>query len=296
MSATPRQAADSRGDFRVSKSILREMLQDKLEFKLFQRATAGFPAKKPEETPGGSGNGFRPQDHPVGHLAEAHPSPNLLGRSDLPAEILQNLQNQRALTVLRGFLGEVHPGNGKVGRHRFQPPGQEVGPGGDLDSWGSWDGSPSHQPGPWESQARADAGLAGRHGPVGSPAVRTFLCGECANLLVFDNSRCLSCGAAQAFAADLMELVPLGTRGAACANRDLIGCTWLADEPGGLCLSCRLTRTRPADADVDGVRAWARAEREKRRLVYQLLDLVLPVVARGLDPAGLAFDLLSSRD
>ncbi len=133
--------------------------------------------------------------------------------------------------------------------------------------------------------------------PVGFAAVRTFTCSECGNLLVFDNSRCLRCGTPQSFSPERMDLVGRPAHAeAVCGNADLIGCTWLAREPGGLCLSCRLTRTRPGDDDTAGLRAFAGAERDKRRLVYQLLDLGLPVVPRDLDPAGLAFDLLSSRD
>ena len=55
-----------------------------------------------------------------------------------------------------------------------------------------------------------------------------------------------------------------------------------------LCRSCRLTRKRPPDGDADGLRAFAEAEKWKRRLIFQLLDLPLPI---GDD---LAFDLLSS--
>jgi hypothetical protein len=84
-----------------------------------------------------------------------------------------------------------------------------------------------------------------------------------------------------------------------CANEHLAACNWLAPEgaANGLCLSCRLTRTRPNDDDAEGLLAFVRAEAAKRRLVYQLLDLGLPVIA-WMDDAetGLAIDLLSSRD
>jgi hypothetical protein len=82
-----------------------------------------------------------------------------------------------------------------------------------------------------------------------------------------------------------------------CANQLIAECSWLAgpDAPGGLCLSCRLTRVRPADSDAAGLAAFARAEAAKRRLVFQLLDLGLPVEPLAQHPdRGLAFDLLSS--
>ena len=84
-----------------------------------------------------------------------------------------------------------------------------------------------------------------------------------------------------------------------CANQVLAACNWLATETdaNGLCLSCRLTRTRPADDDGPALEAFARAEAAKRRLVYELLDLGLPVLPWMDDQEnGLAVDLLSSRD
>ncbi|SQD99677.1 conserved hypothetical protein [Parafrankia sp. Ea1.12] len=88
-----------------------------------------------------------------------------------------------------------------------------------------------------------------------------------------------------------------------CGNMELAGCNWLVElapgaagpPPGQLCASCRLTRTRPNDADTSAAELFVRAEAAKRRLVFQLLDLGLPVVSYADDPrGGLAFDLLSS--
>jgi len=139
--------------------------------------------------------------------------------------------------------------------------------------------------------------------------VRSFSCDVCGSLLVFENSVCVSCGTAQGFDARQLRLVPVapaagpGMRpadGVPCARLSLAGCNWLvpADEQaryGGLCLVCRLTRTRPADDDLPALVAYARTEAAKRRLVYQLLDLCLPVVSKSDDPQlGLAYDLLSS--
>jgi hypothetical protein len=116
-------------------------------------------------------------------------------------------------------------------------------------------------------------------------------------LLVFENSVCVTCGTPQGFDVSTLQLVPVtnGSGAVPCANLDLAACNWLAPAPGGLCLCCRLTRTRPDDDDLDGLAAFARTEAAKRRLVYQLLDLHLPVVPKAQDDVrGLAFDLLSS--
>jgi hypothetical protein len=63
-----------------------------------------------------------------------------------------------------------------------------------------------------------------------------------------------------------------------------------------LCLSCRLTRIRPGDDDRDGLASFAETEAAKRRLVFQLPELGLPVDPYEDDTdEGLAFDLLSSQ-
>lgn len=89
--------------------------------------------------------------------------------------------------------------------------------------------------------------------------------------------------------------LPMDAGQVPCANLGLAGCNWLVAAPGGLCGCCSLTRTRPADDDPAGMAAFARAEGAKRRLLFQLLDLGLPVRSKAEDAdRGLAFDLLSS--
>ena len=87
------------------------------------------------------------------------------------------------------------------------------------------------------------------------------------------------------------------TQWRSCANLKVARCNWLveveSDEP--LCESCRLTRTRPSDNDIDGMTAFADAETNKRRVILELTELGLPITGRDQDPTGgLAFDLLSS--
>jgi hypothetical protein len=124
--------------------------------------------------------------------------------------------------------------------------------------------------------------------------VLSFACGHCGHLVFFENTLCLTCSTELGFVADRLEMVALqGPSGDAlhrCANAELAACNWLVSEPGGLCRSCELTRTRPHDGDAAGLTAFAAAEAAKRRVIMQLLDLNLPDVA----PGRLAFDLLSS--
>jgi hypothetical protein len=61
-----------------------------------------------------------------------------------------------------------------------------------------------------------------------------------------------------------------------------------------MCASCALTRTRPRDSDEDGLAGFAEAEAAKRRLLFELADMNLPIVGWKQAPGGLAFDLLSS--
>jgi hypothetical protein len=80
-----------------------------------------------------------------------------------------------------------------------------------------------------------------------------------------------------------------------CRNLNLSGCTWLARLEGGQCWACDLTRTRPADQDLEGLENFAVAERAKRHLLVELDALDFPVVSKVEDPVnGLCFDLLSS--
>ncbi|MFG1797447.1 putative zinc-binding metallopeptidase [Nocardia sp. NPDC049149] len=159
--------------------------------------------------------------------------------------------------------------------------------------------------------------------------MRDFACPNCGQQLAFENSVCLSCSSPLGFSLADLALVVIGDpRGAdsvdqmagvvdakrfrLCDNLHVAQCNWLVEVPDGgaagggdapdaeqrkrlLCASCRLTRTRPNDLDAAGLAAFADAEAAKRRLIAELTELGLPIVARDQDPdRGLAFELLSS--
>ena len=123
-----------------------------------------------------------------------------------------------------------------------------------------------------------------------------FACPVCVNLVTFESVRCLRCSTELAFDPDARLVRPAGAPGGEprCANAELAACNWSAAEEGGLCASCALTRTRPSDGDRDGLGGFAAAERAKRRLLFELYDLGLPVEGWTEREGGLAFDLLSS--
>jgi hypothetical protein len=120
--------------------------------------------------------------------------------------------------------------------------------------------------------------------------MRAFSCEVCGQLLFFENSLCLRCGTPQGFCVEGLALEPLGGR-PRCSAAEIAACNWVAETDGSLCASCRLTRTRPNDADAEGLDEFAAAERAKRWLLFELVDLGLPI-----DGDDLRFDLLSSRD
>jgi hypothetical protein len=140
--------------------------------------------------------------------------------------------------------------------------------------------------------------------------VRDFTCPNCGQRLTFENSICLNCRSKLGFSIDdraLLVIVPgpeSEHAGAVdesqyrlCANLHVAECNWLVKKGpvAALCTSCALTRTRPNDGDRKALAAFADAERAKRRLIFELAELKLPIVGRAQDPEfGLAFDLLSS--
>jgi hypothetical protein len=140
--------------------------------------------------------------------------------------------------------------------------------------------------------------------------VLAFICDSCGQQVFFDNDECLRCGSPLGYVPTSGSVVALATLGAdrlveladpdeiwqRCATFSVTGCNWLVPEGEPVaCRSCALTRTRPADDDVEGMRELIRAESAKRRLIFQLDELELPIETRNeAKETGLAFDLLSS--
>jgi hypothetical protein len=127
----------------------------------------------------------------------------------------------------------------------------------------------------------------------------TFACPVCERLVTFESSVCLHCGSGLGFdisQQSVRALTPAdaGENVARCVQSSRIGCNWLASGEGELCSSCQLTRTRPNDGDDSAIAELAVAEAAKRRLLFGLAELGLPVTGWYERPGGLGFDLLSS--
>jgi hypothetical protein len=142
--------------------------------------------------------------------------------------------------------------------------------------------------------------------------MKIFHCDHCGQLVFFENTQCLQCGHRLAYLPGIGQMGSLeslanglwhspaadaaGTEYRLCANytaHDV--CNWAVDASDGnpLCLSCRLTRVIP-DLAAGHREAWYRLEVAKRRLLYSLLKLRLPVTDRQTDPSrGLAFELVA---
>ena len=138
--------------------------------------------------------------------------------------------------------------------------------------------------------------------------MKVFHCGTCNALVFFENSQCLSCGSTLAFLPDrgTMDSVTqtedglwqpgreTGQRYRLCANfieRQL--CNWAvpAEDSRSLCDSCRLTTVAPDANDPVQQSNWFKLEAAKRRLLYSLLTLNLPIAPKADEPErGLAFE------
>ncbi len=137
--------------------------------------------------------------------------------------------------------------------------------------------------------------------------MRVFHCDHCQQLVFFENTRCVGCDHVLAFLPDVQRLASLEPAAAGewrrpgqslayrlCENYERANvCNWAmpAADSERFCISCRLTRLIPDTSDSATQESWYRMEVAKRRLLYTLMNLGLPVRNKIDDPdGGLAFD------
>jgi hypothetical protein len=147
--------------------------------------------------------------------------------------------------------------------------------------------------------------------------MNVFHCDHCDALVFFENVQCVSCGHALAFLPDVGAIgslqptdngqwlapaiqeraEPNGRRYRLCDNYTQHNvCNWAieAGDEHTLCRSCRLTTVIP-DLTEEQRLNWAKLETAKRRLVYTLMQLRLPLRTKVEDPEhGLAFEFKAS--
>lgn len=122
--------------------------------------------------------------------------------------------------------------------------------------------------------------------------MKRFACPECRAEVHFDNSTCVACRTPLAYDSAAARFVALNGP-AACANRDLAACNWLAQPGARFCAACRHNRTVPDTAQGANKANWRAIEQAKRYLFYSLLRWDLPRPTRQDRPDGLAFDFLA---
>jgi hypothetical protein len=141
--------------------------------------------------------------------------------------------------------------------------------------------------------------------------MKIFSC-VCGQLLFFEGVTCTRCGRTLAYLPDRGILAAVetdpdglwrdalkGKRGGryrACRNgQEYQVCNWAVPEadPEEYCRACRLNQVIPNLSDPEAKVAWHRIEVAKRRLIYTLLELDLPLASKTEDPErGLAFSFL----
>jgi hypothetical protein len=149
--------------------------------------------------------------------------------------------------------------------------------------------------------------------------MKVFTCAACQQTLFFENYRCTKCGHRLAYVPEHAVLTALdpaprsagagspdsfvalarpikGQRYRLCANAtQQDACNWAVPDGEGvpLCRACRLNEVIPNLGDPEARGAWLLLEASKRRLLYTLIELGLPVESRAERPeGGLAFSFL----
>ena len=146
--------------------------------------------------------------------------------------------------------------------------------------------------------------------------MKIFRCDGCEQVVYFESVRCTRCGRTLAFLPDrgvvaaveaeaaapdggvVWRTLPAGAgRYRPCRNStEHAVCNWAVPAADGdeYCRACRLNHTIPNLDTAEAKEAWHRMEIAKRRLLYTLLGLGLPVETKAENPdGGLAFDFLA---
>ncbi|MFT3689944.1 zinc-binding metallopeptidase family protein [Paenirhodobacter sp.] len=139
--------------------------------------------------------------------------------------------------------------------------------------------------------------------------MKLFQCQCCGQVLHFENTVCLRCGHYLGYLPERDEMQAMEPEGAAwlvaeggpelwrfCKNWELSGCNWMvpADGVTEFCPACRHNHTIPDLSDPENHARWQKIEAAKRRLIYSLMHLGLPMpVAGDGHPEPLVFNFLA---
>ena len=116
---------------------------------------------------------------------------------------------------------------------------------------------------------------------------------RCGNAVYFDNLSCGHCSRQLAYDPGSRSMLAEAAPGDGlpyCAKRESASrCNWIAPD-GGDCLSCRMSQIIPALSKPENHARWRKLEQAKRRLIYDLQRLRLP-----MDPSRLRFAFKEDR-
>jgi hypothetical protein len=138
--------------------------------------------------------------------------------------------------------------------------------------------------------------------------MRAFACPVCRSFAQFESRRCPNCSAELGLHVPSRAMVATSSGAAvidgqiwiACTKAASLGCNWLVPQDQelggqrGRCLADSLIRREPDADDTIAVEKLVSTGIALRRLIYQLIDIGLPVDPYWRQDGGLAFDLLSS--
>ena len=136
--------------------------------------------------------------------------------------------------------------------------------------------------------------------------MKLFRCDHCSHLLYFENTRCERCSRRLGYVPERNALVSLDAgpdvwvspalangKYVFCANARHGACNWLVPYAPGAdpyCRACRHNALIPNIDDPLDLARWQSLERAKKRLIYSLLRLRLPLATRNEDAVhGLSF-------
>jgi hypothetical protein len=126
-----------------------------------------------------------------------------------------------------------------------------------------------------------------------------FRCDSCSAELFFENDTCLACGKKVGFRSTDLSMCTVESAAAVglapCRNwTEYAACNWFAPaaDGGQYCASCSRNEVVPDLSDAQRRGLWILTERAKRRLIFTLLELALPLTGPG-DREPLRFRLLA---
>jgi hypothetical protein len=147
--------------------------------------------------------------------------------------------------------------------------------------------------------------------------MKIYRCQACDQVVYFENTQCMACGAPLGFLPDHQLLTSLeatqeggvwralappaqGQLYRMCQNYDPEQvCNWMVPAPSTTpyCAACRFNRTIPDLNIAENRELWRRLEAGKRRLIYSLMRLRLPLLSKQENSeSGLAFAFLADPD